>query len=55
VTRNGVKVLDFGLAKLQSDSASGDPLATSAPTLTEPISKAGAMLGTLQYMSPEQV
>jgi serine/threonine protein kinase len=55
VTRNGVKVLDFGLAKLQSEARSNDPLATSAPTVTEPISKAGAMLGTLQYMSPEQV
>lgn len=55
VTRNGVKVLDFGLAKLQSEAHSKDPLATSAPTVTEPISKAGALLGTIQYMSPEQI
>ena len=54
VTRNGVKVLDFGLAKLQSEVTS-DALSTSTLTVTEPISKAGALLGTLQYMSPEQV
>jgi eukaryotic-like serine/threonine-protein kinase len=54
VTRNGVKVLDFGLAKLSSErlpSASADEIAT----ITEPITRAGAVMGTLPYMSPEQV
>ena len=54
VTRDGrVKILDFGLAKLgQSEGGSGPQ--TNLPTAsvgTEP----GVVLGTLGYMSPEQV
>jgi len=53
VTRDGrVKILDFGLAKLTLNEAR--PEATSLPTATggtEP----GVVLGTLGYMSPEQV
>jgi serine/threonine protein kinase len=51
VTRTGVKVLDFGLAKLALEPAA----AASAATMTEPITRAGTVLGTLHYMSPEQV
>jgi Tol biopolymer transport system component len=51
VTKDGrVKILDFGLAKLTQ--VEGSPsLATSLPTATEP----GVVMGTLGYMSPEQV
>jgi Tol biopolymer transport system component len=45
-----VKVLDFGLAKLQETV---DPDAAASPTLSQ--TQPGRLLGTVGYMSPEQV
>jgi Tol biopolymer transport system component len=51
LTRDGrVKILDFGLAKLQQDRAA----AVESPTLTAQTTP-GTVLGTVGYMSPEQV
>jgi serine/threonine-protein kinase len=54
VTEEGrVKVLDFGLAKaLEVESTSDD--AAHSPTLTSLGTRAGVILGTAAYMSPEQ-
>ena len=54
VTRDGrVKVLDFGLAKLTRPEGAIGPV-TEAPTATAG-TEPGIVLGTIGYMSPEQV
>ena len=58
LTRSGVKLLDFGLAKLQAAGAPGSPSVTSLPTAfqeSQPLTTRGTVLGTFQYMAPEQL
>jgi eukaryotic-like serine/threonine-protein kinase len=49
VTKKGIKLLDFGLAKRQS------ALKETDATLTHAMTQQGQILGTFQYMSPEQL
>jgi serine/threonine protein kinase/tetratricopeptide (TPR) repeat protein len=54
VTREGrLKVLDFGLAKLESSEPAPDT--TRAATMSMPLSMPGQVMGTVPYMAPEQI
>ncbi len=50
----GVKILDFGLARMEAVGGASDGSQADTPTKTLD-TKPGTILGTLNYMSPEQV
>lgn len=52
LTKSGAKLLDFGLAK----SNEGAVVDANAPTQAhKPLTQEGAIVGTFQYMAPEQI
>jgi serine/threonine protein kinase len=52
LTKSGAKLLDFGLAKAGAAAAINR---TDIPTASTPLTAQGTVVGTFQYMSPEQV
>ncbi|MBI1790946.1 MAG: protein kinase [Acidobacteria bacterium] len=56
LTRTGAKLLDFGLAKWRAPGAGQSGTGASMlPTISQGLTKIGTILGTFQYMAPEQL
>ena len=61
ITRSGAKLMDFGLARVTGLAAAGGASGVTvaalsrSPTVAQPLTTEGTLLGTFQYMPPEQL
>ncbi len=54
LTKGGAKLLDFGLAR-NTGLAPGSGVHSHSPTMSRPLTAEGTIVGTFQYMAPEQL
>ena len=55
LTRSGVKLLDFGLAKIAAEARPSELSSFPTQAPSQPLTARGTVMGTVQYMAPEQL
>src|SRR6185503_12171018 len=55
LTRGAAKLMDFGLSRATGMAAGGPSGMSQSPTIAQALTAEGTLVGTFQYMSPEQL